>query len=116
MRLRNRLLVFVLAFWLPLSVVAANSMAMSMSGPAPRMSVDESVDEGDGCPQHSQESKERSPGDCYSCSFCQFACTALMSLSTPSAQVPGGWVAIEFAVPLHARSPSEPLQRPPLAL
>jgi len=111
MRLLKRLLILFLAFWLPVSVVAAGTMAASMSGTAQELVAEA----GEGCPQHAgQEGTNRDSGDCYSCTFCQFACTALMSVAAPADPVCGSWVAVGFAAPVFPLPIPEQLQRPPL--
>ena len=112
MRLRNRLLILFLALWLPASVVAAGTVSVSMSGAA---SQELAADSGGGCPQHAnQETPDRAPGDCYGCAFCQFACTALMTMML---QPPGflqGWIAAEFSLPALSPYVLDRPQRPPL--
>lgn len=113
MRLSKRFLFLFLAFWLPVSVVAAGALAASMPGAA---SQEQLADAGEGCPQHAtQEASDSGTGNCYSCSFCQFACTALISVATPAEPVSAGWVAVEFAAPVFPLPIPEPLQRPPLS-
>ena len=111
MPLSKRFLILFLAFWLPVSVVAAGTIAASMSGTAQELVAEA----GEGCPQHAgQEGTNRDSGGCHGCSFCQFACTALMSVAAPADPVSGSWVAVEFAGPVFALPIPEPLERPPL--
>jgi hypothetical protein len=113
MRLAKRLLVLFLVFWLPTSVVVAGSMSLAMSGTAQVLAEDEA----DACPQHSSgKDAQSSSGECYGCSFCQFACTAMLTLGVQSIALGAGW--LEARSPLAAGSPfiSDRLQRPPLAL
>ena len=113
MRLTKRLFILFLAFWLPTSVVVAGGMSLEMSG-----SMQPLVEEGvDPCPQHSSsKSAQGGSGECYGCSFCQFACTAMLTLGVQSVALGAGW--LEALSPLSAGSPYVPdrLQRPPLAL
>lgn len=107
----SRLLILFVAFWLPISVVVASGMALSMSGPAPQLAAGE----GEVCPQHSSGgSSESKSGDCYGCSFCQFACTAMMPIAASANPVHSGWVAAEFVLPVVPLLVPALLQRPPL--
>ena len=112
MRLSKRLLILFLALWLPVSVMAAASMAVSMAGTA---SQEMAAGTDEGCPQHANGFlSDRAAGDCYSCSFCQFACTAMMALvPQPSGFLPG-WIATVFFLPALSPHVPDRLQRPPL--
>ena len=112
MRLSKRLLILFMVLWLPVSVVAAATMTVSMSGAA---SQEMAAETGEGCPQHVNEVlSDRAAGECYGCSFCQFACTAMMATAPqPSGFLPG-WIAAEFVLPALSPHVLDRLQRPPL--
>jgi len=109
MRLTKRLFVLFLAFWLPLSVLAANSMAMEMGTPASYAATEH----GEGCLQH--EGGDAAPvyGECYGCSFCHFACTALIASSSQAVPLAAGWVTAEFLPCRVSPFVLDRLQRPP---
>ena len=111
MRFSRKLVLVLMALWLPVSVSAAGAMNLAMSGKAGM--VTEQMTEG--CEQHQQEAgSEIPPGDCHNCSLCHFACTALISESRVAGTILPGWTAPGFAAcgaPLHV---PDQLQRPPL--
>ena len=111
MKRMKRLLIVVLAIWLPLSVIGANAMTLAMFGKAGEATEQMA----EGCEMHQQQAQtETSPADCHNCSLCHFACTALMSAATGVDSVASTWVPAEF-VPASIRLVvPHPLQRPPL--
>ena len=114
MRLSKRLLILFLALWLPVSVTVAATTTVSMSGAASQEMVAET---GEGCPQHAIEDlSDRAAGSCYSCSLCQFACTAMMALAPQSSGFLPGWIAADFVLPALSAYVLDRLQRPPLVL
>lgn len=112
MRFARKLVLVLMALWLPVSVSAAGAMSLAMSGKAGM--VTEQMAEG--CEQHQQEAASKVPfGDCHNCSLCHFACTALISEYHVAGAILPGWTASEFAASgatLHV--PDRP-QHPPLA-
>ena len=112
MNLARKLVLVLMALWLPVSMSAAGAMSLAMSGKSGMMMEQMA----EGCAQHQQQAGSELPsGDCHKCSLCHFACTALMSESHVTGAIPPGWKAPEFAAPGASLYVPGQLQRPPLA-
>ena len=112
MRLARKLVLVLMALWLPVSVSAAGAMSLAMSG-KPGVATELMAE---GCEQHQQEAGSETPaGDCHNCSLCHFACTALISESRFTGAIQLGRTTPEFAAPGTPLHIPERLQRPPLA-
>ena len=109
----KRLLILFIALWLPASVVIAGTINVAMADKAGEAMQQMSS----GCEQHPQESEpEPSAGDCHACSFCHFACTALMSESALTGALRPVWIAPDFSSAFSPPFIPDRLQRPPPAL
>ncbi len=112
MRLARKLVLVLMALWLPVSVSAAGALSLAMSG-QPGVASEQMAE---GCEQHQQETGSETPaGDCHNCSLCHFACTALISESHFTGAVQLAWTRPEFVAPGTPLHVPDRLQRPPLA-